>query len=160
VLTERIRELLAKRPGAAPGPDRPFELEKLAAAALLVECARIDGEFADQEHVAICRAVREAFALDRDTGEYLVAVAEKHEDEVWDDWLFTETIKRHFSQDEQLAVIERLWEVALADERLHPFEEHLITSVAHELGLSEGAVARSREQAEQRMMGGGKEPRG
>jgi uncharacterized tellurite resistance protein B-like protein len=160
VLTQAIRELLAKRPGPAPGPERPFEIEKLAAAALLVECARIDGEFAEEEREAICRAVREAFALDRETGEYLVAVAEKHEDEMWDDWLFTETIKRHFNQEEQLAVVGRLWEVALADENLHPFEEHLIASVARELSLSKDAVARSREQAQQRMTGGGKEPRG
>ena len=65
MLTKAIRELLAKQPGAAPGPDRPFEVEKLAAAALMVECARVDGEFTEEEHAVICRAVREAFSLDR-----------------------------------------------------------------------------------------------
>jgi len=159
VLTKAIRELLAKRPGPAPAPERPFEIQKLAAAALMVECARVNGAFGEEEREAICRAVREAFALDRETAEILVGVAEKHEDEMWDDWLFTETIKRHFDRDEQLEIVRRLWEIALADEELHPFEERLIARVARELDLSEEAVARSRQQAAARM-GKEKEPRG
>jgi uncharacterized tellurite resistance protein B-like protein len=159
VTTKAIRELLAKRPGPAPGPERPFEIQKLAAAALMVECARVNGAFGEEERDAICRAVREAFALDRETAEILVGVAAKHEDEMWDDWLFTETIKRHFSQGEQLEIVRRLWEIALADRDLHPFEERRIARVARELGLSKEAVARSRERADQRI-GGEKEPRG
>jgi len=159
MLTKAIRELLAKRPGPAPAPERPFELQHLAAAALMVECARVDGAFRDEERDAICHAVREAFALDRETAEILVGVAEKHEDEMWDDWLFTETIKRHFDREEQLEIIRRLWEVAWADEEVHPFEERLIARVARELGLSEQAVARSRQQAGARR-GEEEEPRG
>ena len=159
MLTKAIRELLAKRPGPAPGPERPFEIQKLAAAALMVECARIDGAFGEKERDAICHAVREAFALDRETAEILVGVAEKHEDEMWDNWLFTETIKRHFDRDEQLEIVRRLWEIALADEELHPFEERLIARVARELGFSEEAVAQSRERANARI-GEEKEPRG
>jgi uncharacterized tellurite resistance protein B-like protein len=159
VLTKAIRELLAKRPGPAPGPERPFEIQKLAAAALMVECARIDGAFDEKERDAICHAVREAFDLDHETAEILVGVAEKHEDEMWADWLFTETIKRHFDRDEQLEIVRRLWEIALADQELHPFEERLIARIARELGLSEEAIAYSREQADPRI-GEEKEPRG
>ena len=159
MLTKAIRELLAKRPGPAPAPDRPFEIQQLAAAALMVECARVDGAFGEEERDAICHAVREAFALDHETAEILVGVAEKHEDEMWDSWLFTETIKRHFDRDEQLEIVRRLWEVALSDQELHPFEERLIARVARELDLSEEAVARSREQAAARMREE-KEPRG
>ncbi len=159
MLTKAIRELLAKRPGPAPGPERPFEVQTLAAAALMVECARIDGAFGERERDAICQAVREAFALDRETAEILVGVAEKHEDEMWDNWLFTETIKRHFSQGEQIEIVRRLWEIALVDEHLHPFEERLIKRVARELDLPEEAVARSRQQAIERS-GGKEEPRG
>jgi len=158
VLTKAIRELLAKRPGAAPAPERPFDVQTLAAAALMVECARIDGAFTERDRGAICHAVREAFALDHETAEILVGVAEKHEDDMWDNWLFTETIKRHFSRDEQIEIVRRLWEVALADEHLHPFEERLIERVARELDLPEEAVAQSRELATERT-GRKEEPR-
>ncbi len=158
MLTKAIRELLARQPGPAPAPERPFEIELLAAAALMVECARIDGEFTEQERDAICHAVREAFSLDQETAEQLVAVAERHEDEMWDNWLFTETIKRHFSPDEQLEIVGRLWDVAMVED-LHPFEEHLVASVARELNLTEEAVTQSREQAQQRRAGREQEPR-
>ena len=157
MLTRAIRELLAKKPGPAPGPERPFDVQTLAAAALMVECARVNGAFLEKERDALCHAVREAFDLDHETAEILVGVAEKHEDEMWDNWLFTETIKRHFSKDEQREIVGRLWEVAFADDELHRFEERLIARVARELGLPEEVVARSREQASQRM--GGKEER-
>ena len=50
------------------------------------------------------------------------------------------TIKKSFDDYERLAVIQRLWEVALADGTVHPFEERLITRIASELGIPEDAV--------------------
>ena len=67
VTTKEIREFLADRP--APGTDWPYTLEELAAAALMVECARIDGEFDEEERDEICRAVMEEFELDQETAE-------------------------------------------------------------------------------------------
>jgi uncharacterized tellurite resistance protein B-like protein len=125
-----------------PGQDRPLEPEELAAAALLVECARIDGEFTEQERDTIRRVVMEEFALDDATAERLVRVAEVREDEVWHDWLFTERIKTSFDESERLAVVGSLWGVTLADGTIHPFEEHLITRIATELAVSEEAAKR------------------
>jgi len=136
--TKEIREFLADRP--APGPDWPYTLEELAAAALMVECARIDGEFDEEERDEICRAVMEELELDQETSRCLVGVAERREEKVWHDWLFTEAIKKGFDDFEQLAVIQRLWEVALVDGTVHPFEERLITRIASELGVPEDAV--------------------
>ena len=140
MLTREIREHLAQRP--SPGPEWPFKLEDLAAAALMVECARIDGEFDEEERDEICRAVMDQLVLDGETAECLVALAERREDEVWHDWLFTEAIKTSFDEHDRLAVIRRLWEVALADGTIHPFEEHLIARIASELKIPEEAVSR------------------
>jgi uncharacterized tellurite resistance protein B-like protein len=140
MLTKEIRELLAERP--PPGPEWPFKLEELAAAALMVECARIDGEFDEDERDEICRAVMDELVLDEETAECLVGLAERREDEVWHDWLFTEAIKTSFDEYDRLAVIRRLWEVALADGTVHPFEEHLIARIASALDIPEEAVTR------------------
>jgi uncharacterized tellurite resistance protein B-like protein len=140
MVTTVIRAYLAKR--LPPSPAWPFRLPELAAAALMVECARVDGAFTGEEREAICRAVMEGLGLDEETAESLVAVAERREDDVWHDWLFTETIKRSSDEHDRLAVIRRLWEVALADGTVHPFEERLITRIAKELGVSEEAVER------------------
>jgi uncharacterized tellurite resistance protein B-like protein len=140
MVTRVIQAYLAKR--LPPSPAWSFKLAELAAAALMVECARIDGAFTDGERDAICRAVREQLQLDEETANSLVAVAEWREDGVWHDWLFTETIMRSFDEYDRLAVIQRLWEVALADGNVHPFEERLIARIARELGISEEAVDR------------------
>jgi len=156
--TRAIRALLAEKRRERKRIEElaePFERGDVAAAALMVECARIDGEFADEEREAICRAVREDLDLTEETAECLVAVAEKREDEVWHDFLFTKTIKTNFGKDEQLAVIRRLWEVAMADGKADPFEEHLISRVGRELGISERALRESRERAREKMKGEG-----
>jgi uncharacterized tellurite resistance protein B-like protein len=150
--TDAIRDFLEGRPAPAPGPEYPFDREELAAAALMVECARIDGAGMDEdERQAICRAVREEFSLDEETAECLVAVAERRHDEVWDDWLFTHTIKNGFDEREQLGVIRRLWEIAFADHLIHPHELHLISRIGRELGIEEQAIRESREWVRQRM---------
>ena len=152
--TKAIRELLAEQRQERKRIEEleePFDREDVAAAALMVECARIDGEFVEEEREAICRAVREDLDLSREMAECLVAVAEKREDEVWHDFLFTETIKTNFGADEQLAVIRRLWEVALADGAADLFEEQLISRVGRELEISEEALRESRERARERM---------
>jgi uncharacterized tellurite resistance protein B-like protein len=149
--TKEIREFLAERP--APGPDWPYKLEELAAAALMVECGRIDGEFDEEERDEIRRAVMERFALDGQTAESLVRLAEKREEEVWHDWVFTETIRKSFDEYERLAVILKLWDVALADGDVHPFEERLISRIASELGISEEDVDRTHTIVLQRHRG-------
>ncbi len=138
MLTGVIRAYLAKR--IPPSPAWPFRLSELAAAALMVECARIDGAFTDKERTAICCAVMEDFALDEETAGCLLGVAKKREEAVWHDWLFTQTIRKSFDEYDRLAVIQRLWEVALADGTVHPFEESLITRIAGALEIPEKAV--------------------
>ena len=140
MVSKMIRAYLAKR--RPPRSASPFALEELAAAALMVECARIDGAFTEEERHAICRAVMEKLVLDEETAQCLVGVAEMREEEVWHDWLFTETIRTSFDEYDRLAVVERLWEVALADGNVHPFEEQLIARIAGELGISKEAVDR------------------
>ena len=158
MVTGVIQAYLAKR--LPPNPTWPFELEELAAAALMVECARIDGEFAAEEREAICDAVREEFMLDQETAECLGRVAEMREDEVWHDWLFTETIKKSFDEYDRLAVIRGLWEVALADGIVHPFEERLIARIGRELSISEETVAVIRKKSSERMGSREVKPRG
>jgi uncharacterized tellurite resistance protein B-like protein len=138
MVTKEISEFLAERP--APSPDWPFQLEELAAAALMVECSRIDGEFVEKERDEIRRTVMEELVLDEETLESLVGVIDRREDDAWHDWLFTATIKKSFDEYERLVVIGRLWEIVLADGTIQPFEERLIARVAGELGIPKDAA--------------------
>ena len=116
-----------------------------------MQCARVDAEFAEGERAAICAAVREHFGLDAETCGALVDVAERCTEEVWHDWLFLDAVKRGFGPQERIAILERLWEVARADGRMHPFEAHLISRAASELGIPEADRDRVRAQAGRRV---------
>lgn len=153
MLMDETGELLADR--SPPDPNWLFVPEELAAAVLMAECAYVDGEFAEEEREAISHAVREEFKLDEETAEWLVQVAEMREDDMWVDRPFSETLKRNFNKDEQLALIRRLWDVALADGTVHPFEKRLIARIARELGISEKVLAAIRRKSSVRMTGRG-----
>ena len=147
MLRRDILKYLAGRLEREVEPRHGFRREQVAAAALLVQCARVDAEFTEGERAAICAAVREHVGLDAETSGALVEVAERRTEEVWDDWLFLDAVKRGFSQEERIGILERLWEVAHTDGRVHPFEEHLISRMASELGIPEADREKTRAQA-------------
>jgi uncharacterized tellurite resistance protein B-like protein len=152
--TQAIRDLLARwrEAGEEAEEEAPrFQQEAVAAAALMVECARIDGEFSDEERDSICTIVRDRCGLDAETAEDLVAVAEKRNDEVWHNFLFTEQIRTIANAEQQLRVIERLWEVAFADGTIHDFEAHLIERIGRELGIPQGTIEQRREAVRERL---------
>jgi uncharacterized tellurite resistance protein B-like protein len=95
--------------------------------------------------------VREHFGLDAETCGALVEVAERRTAEVWDDWLFLDAVRRGFNQEQRIGILERLWEVAHADGRMHRFEEHLISRIASELGISEADREQTRARASTRV---------
>ncbi len=151
--TQAIRELLARwrESGEGEGDPARFEREAVAVAALMVECARIDGEFSEEERGAICEIVRDRCGLEPEMAEELVDIAEKRNDEVWHDFLFTEQIRANASPDDQRRVVDRLWEVAFADGALHQFEIHLVERIGRELGFSEEIVQERRRIVGERL---------
>lgn len=149
-MTEMRRgHILKHLAGEAQGEEAGHGLrrEQVAAAALLVECARIDSRIGEGERGVICAAVREHFGLDAETCAALVEVAERKTEEVWDDWVFVEAVKRGFSEPQRVGIVAGLWEVAYSDGRMHPFEEHLIGRIAKELGISQAEIEKTRAHA-------------
>lgn len=142
---DQRRELPTDRP--APLANWLFVPEELAAAVLMAECAYVDGKFSEEEREAIRDALRDEFKLDEETAEWLLQEAEIRDDEMWIDRPYSEMVKKHFSKDEQLALIRRLWDVALADGSIHPFEERLIARIARELGISGGTLEAIRKRS-------------
>jgi len=148
LLAAAIREFLSFKRSKPAEAEPSFSRESLAAAALMVECARIDGEFTDDEREGICTIVRDRCGLDSETAECLVAVAERKTDELWHNHLFTQAIRSEGSDEQYVKVIDRLWEVALTDGEIHRFEAHLVERIGEALGLSDNVVAERRVAAE------------
>jgi uncharacterized tellurite resistance protein B-like protein len=146
MLTTAIQNFLARRKRGDDSPEPSFAPEDLAVAALMVECARIDGDHSEVELGTIVAFVRDRCGLDHETAECLVAVAERKHDDVWHDFLFTSAVKDAYDEEGRRQLIEHLWGIAAADGEIHDFEEKLVQRIARELEVPDEAVSESRAQ--------------
>jgi len=123
------------------------ERVRLAAAVLLVEAARLDDEYGDDERLAIARLLRERFGLSEDETEELLTAAEAAQDHAVEVFTFTRDIKDTFSHEERIEIIEMLWEVAYADGELHKYEDQLVRRVAGLLHVTDRERGEARKRA-------------
>ena len=125
---------------ASEGGAHPIRFEhddyRLAAAALLVHAAAIDGDVSDVEREQLHAVIKRQFGLDEATTDELVAEATEAEHEAIDLYHFTRAINRSLDEDGRRRVVEMMWEIAYADGRVDDFESNLIWRVADLLGIS------------------------
>jgi uncharacterized tellurite resistance protein B-like protein len=111
---------------------------RIAAAVLMVEVARSDHDFSENERQAVLGSVQRKFGLSPDDAQELLALAEAQSCEAHDIYQFTSQIENAFSPEQKVRLIEELWRAAYSDSVLHEYEEHLIRRVADMLHLSHG----------------------
>ena len=116
----------------AIGGDREahFTDLQIAAAALMVEAARVDGTFADRERATIEGLLVRHFRLPAELARQLMVQAERAADAsvAWQG--FTHAIKEALAPEQRQEIIEMLWEVAYADGELHDYQSSLLRRVA------------------------------
>lgn len=143
-----------RRAKAAPegtGAPRGREEMQLAACALLVETALMDGAFDDSERSVIERLVAARFGLSAADSGALVAEAEAAAARSPQIFGFTDAVKRHFDDAERVALIEMLWEVAWADGEVHDYEENLLRRVAGLIYVSDRERGAARRRVRERL---------
>jgi uncharacterized tellurite resistance protein B-like protein len=132
--------------GVAEGDKHPAHFGhndyRLAAAALLVHAAAIDGDVSDIERAKLHTLIKQQFDLDEATTDELLVEATEAESEAIDLYHFTSLINRSLDEDGRRRVVEMMWEIAYADGKVDEFESNLIWRAADLLGIS------SRERVE------------
>jgi uncharacterized tellurite resistance protein B-like protein len=118
--------------------ERVFEEQdyRLAAGALLVHIAAIDGEFDAAERVRVQRLVEERFSLSHAQAHELIAHATESEREAVDLYHFTSVLKRSLNEEGRRQLVGMLWEIAYADGDIDECEENVVWRVAELLGVS------------------------
>jgi len=124
----------------AEGGKHPAHFEhndyRLAAAALLVHTAAIDGNISDRERDKLHALVKQQFDLDEATTDELVAEATEAEHEAIDFYHFPSLINRSLDEDGRRRIVEMMWEIVYADGRATEFESNLLWRAADLLGIS------------------------
>lgn len=106
------------------------EAMRLAASALLVETAIMDGHFHEAEHATIQRLLSARFSIELEEAAALVSEAEEAVGESHQLFRFTKAINDHFTPEQRVELMEMLWEVAYADGVLDDYEENLLRRIA------------------------------
>ena len=129
---------------------------RLAAVALLVHAAAINGDMSQSERDKLHAVVKRRFALDDASTDELIDKATLAEHESVDLFHFTSLLNRTLDEEGRARVIEMMWEIVYADGRRDELEDNLLWRAADLLGVSQ----RQRIELRQRIAKEAGEPGG
>ena len=146
-MLKELREILNKTLATSVegSEDRDHGL-RLATATLLVEIVRADHEEDLAEVTAVLSELEAFFDLSEEEMSLLVKEAEQKADHSVSLQDFTRVLHERLSVREKNSVIEMLWRVALADNKLDKHEDHLVRKVAGLLYVPHSDLIRIRNQ--------------
>ena len=136
-MLESLKSLITELAGGAKHPERFAENDyRVAAAALLVHAATIDGDMSAAERDKLQAVLKHRFDLDDAATAALIDEATAAEHEAVDLYHFTSIINRSLDEDGRRRIVEMMWEIAYADGQVSEFESNLIWRAADLLGIS------------------------
>jgi uncharacterized tellurite resistance protein B-like protein len=124
---------------------------RLAAAALLVHAAAIDGEMSQREREKLHAVIQKRFNLDDAATAELIDKATAAEHESVDLYHFTHLLNRALDEEGRAKIVEMMWEIVYADGQRDELEDNLLWRAADLLGVS------TRERIELRRRVGGEQ---
>ena len=125
-------------PASTDDEDQKLKAYELAGAALMVELMHTDHQLDARETEEFIKVLRETFQLDTEEVDEIVSLAQEQADHATSLYEFTRLINDNYSYDEKVQLIENLWRLAFADEKLDKYEEGLIRRVADLIHVSHG----------------------
>ena len=108
---------------------------QVAACALFIEMAQVDGEFTDEERKFILSEMEKTFNLDEDCASNLLELADRKVKESVSVYEFTQIINTTFSNEEKIELIQSLWKLIYRDQKLSAYEDQLIKRIAGNLNI-------------------------
>lgn len=124
---------------------------KLAAATLMFELIRADGDIDDVEIEQLRMVLGNHFQMGSADVETLIDDAQNSAQEAISLQGFTRQICDHWGNEERVKLLEYLWLLALADQHIDTHERHLVRKVAGLLYLTDRQINVARENAKQQL---------
>lgn len=123
-----------RRPGEKTG--NTSHDTRIAACAVLLEMACIDGEFSASEKESIVGILKKDFQLSDEHAQSLLQASQGELNGSIDLWRFTNLINQNYSREEKRQVMETVWRVAYMDGKLDKHEDYLMHKLANLLRLT------------------------
>lgn len=129
---------------------------RVAAAALMVHVATLDGELSPVERQRLHDLLKARFALDDVATNELINAAIAADREAVDFYRFTSLLMRSLDEEQRRRIVAMMWDMAYADGAISEFEDNVMWRVADLLGVSNrerielrNAAARARQESAQ-----------
>ena len=107
----------------------------IATCALMLEMAHTDEEFSEIEEAEIKNIMQSEFDISENKIDEIIELSNEERKESLDLWQFTNLINENFSKEEKIKVIEFIWQVIFADEKVDQYEEYLIRKLSYLLNV-------------------------
>lgn len=125
----------------------------LVAAALMIEAARMDDDFGQEEQAQIASLLSKRFGQEESRVAALLTEAEALVSESNQLYGFTRVLKDQLSYQERVDFVEMLWQVSYADGELHDYEANLMRRIAGLLFVEDRDSGDARKRALQSFAG-------
>ncbi|MGA7428203.1 MAG: TerB family tellurite resistance protein [Rhodoplanes sp.] len=109
---------------------------RVAAAALMVHVATLDGELSPAERAKLHALLKARFKLEDNATEELIDAALAADHEAVDFYRFTSLLMRMMDEEQRRRIVAMMWEMAFADGNISEFEDNVMWRVADLLGVS------------------------
>lgn len=132
---------------AGAGMDRsPLQL---AVAVLLHEARRADYNIGTEETATAEHALADLFGLEHGACAALLEAGRARAQQLTSFFRPVSVIKREFSLEDRIRLVEHLWRVSFADGKLDYYEDHYVRKIAHLLHVpnTQNMLARNRARA-------------
>jgi uncharacterized tellurite resistance protein B-like protein len=136
-MLEEIKRLFAELSGGGK-PESHFDADdyRVAAAALLVHVATLEGDLTGASRDKLRALLRSQFSLDDSLTDELIDTAVAADREAVDFYHFTHLLMRSLNEEGRLRVVEMLWEMVFVDGGVSEFEDNVMWRVADLLAIS------------------------
>ena len=137
-MIDLLKRFFGKSPEGSPSVkerDTSHDV-RIATCALLLEMANIDGKFSESEKESIIKILKKDYKLSDEHADALIEAADEELKKSIDLWKFAKLINQNYSTDEKIQIIETIWKVVYADDRLDKYEDYLIHKLAKLLRLN------------------------
>ncbi len=143
-LADMFERAFGEAGGAPATPEARRHAVRVATALLLVEVARADFSEDLVEDKKALELLEDFFHLSAGEAGMLVEEAKTEADKAASLQSFTRRLHERLSVEEKHGVVEMLWKVAMADNHLDKYEDHLVRKIADLLYVSHSDLIRIR----------------
>jgi len=117
---------------------------QIATCALFLEIANSDENFSDNEKELIVSLLKNEFDLSNEEVDSLIGTTKQTINKSIDIWQFTNLINQNFSDEEKIKILENIWKIIYADEKLDTYEDYLAHKISNLLRLPHKTLIESK----------------